>query len=139
MKTKFDTLKDIVKYVKNESDDPISELLMMGFTPCQLVYEFGFDENDVKASEVYEEAKDANDEDLDYAEYPFVLDNYSPFDAALVSRFELSKENLLALKDTDLYENMKVMYENEKIDALTEVLNEVFDKYEGDMLEILDE
>lgn len=139
MKSKFETLKDVVKYVMNESEDPVSELLMMGFTPCQLVFEFGFSEDAVKNSEVYEESKDAAEgEDLDYSEYPFVLDNYSPFDAAVVSRFELSKDALLELKDTDLYEEIKGEYEGEKIEALTDVLNEVFDKYEDKMLELLD-
>lgn len=133
MKSKYQTLKDIVNYVKNESDDPISELLMMGFTPCQLVYEFDFDEDDVKASELYEETTDVVEEDLDETEYPFVLDNYSPFDAALVSRFKLSPDDLLYLKEQTVYKRMKAAYEEEMLEVSTDVMNEVFDKFEDDI------
>lgn len=133
MKSKYQTLKDIVNYVKNESEDPISELLTMGFSPCQLVYEFGFDEGDVKASELYEETADNLEENLDEAEYPFVLSNYSPFDAALVSRFKLSSDDLLYLKEQPVYKEMKAMYEEEMIEASTDVMNEVFDKFENDI------
>ncbi len=139
MKTKFETLKAVVAYVKNESDEPIDELLNMGFTPCQLVYEFGFDADEVKASYLYEDVKDIETEDLDNEEYPFVLDNYSPFDAALVSRFKLSSEQLLCLKEQGVYQNMKTAYEEKKIEAETELFNEVFDEYEDELLEEVEE
>ena len=133
MKTKYETLKDIIKYVENESDDVIGELLEMGFTPCQLVYEFGFDEEEVKASDNYEDYEDLVDEKLDDTAYPFVLDNYNPFDAAIVNWFQLSKDSFLSLKDTEVYKDMKAMYDEEKIGALTEVMNDVFTKYEQEV------
>lgn len=139
MKTKFETLKSVVAYVKNESDNPIDELLMMGFTPCQLVYEFGFDADEVKTSDLYEDVKDIENEDLDGEVYPFVLSNYSPFDAALVSRFKLSSEQLLCLKEQGVYQNMKTAYEEKKIEAETELFNEVFDEYEDELLEEVEE
>ena len=133
MKTKYETLKSVIEYVKNESDDVIGELLEMGFTPCQLVYEFGFDEEDVRASENYEDYEDLLDEKLDDTAYPFVLDNYNPFDAALVNWFQLSKDSLLSLKYTKVYKDMRAMYDEEKIEALTEVMNDVFSKYEQEV------
>lgn len=134
MKSKYQTLKDVVAYVTNESDNPIDELLMMGFTPCQLVFEFGFDEEEVKTSELYDD-----DDDLEETEYPFVLDKYGPFDAALVNRFKLSSDTLCRLKNTKCYKEMKEMYEEEQIEALTDVLNEVFDEFEDGVYEELGE
>lgn len=130
MKTKYETLKSVIEYVKNEADDVVSVLLEMGFTPCQLVYEFGFDEEYVKASDLCEDYEDLVDEKLDETAYPFVLSNYNPFDAALVNWFQLSKDSLLSLKDTKVYKDMRAMYDEEKIEALTEVMNDVFSKYE---------
>ena len=72
MKTNSEPLKSVVEYVRNESDDPVSELLMMGFTPCQLVFEFGFDADEVKSSEFYAEL----DDNLDENTYPFLLGKY---------------------------------------------------------------
>ena len=135
MKTKFETLKSVVAYVKNESANPIDELLMMGFTPCQLIYEFGFDTDDVKKSELYEEVAADEDEDFDREVYPFVLSNYSPFDAALVNWFQLSSEELLALKETDVYKEAKSSYEEKKIEVETELFNEVFNEFEDEILE----
>lgn len=53
MKSKYDTLFSVVNYVKNESENSVTELLLMGFTPCQLVYEFGFNETEVRKSPVF--------------------------------------------------------------------------------------
>lgn len=135
MKTKYETLKSVVEYVSNESDDPISELLMMGFTPCQLVFEFGFDADEVKSSEIYAEL----DDDLDENAYPFLLGKYSPFDAALVNWFKLSTDSLIQLKDTDAYIQMKERYEEEKEEALMDVMNAIFGKFEDLVYERLGE
>lgn len=59
-----------------------------------------------------------------------MLDSFSTFDAALVSRFELTKEQLLLIKNTALYQRMKERYSEEKIEMLTEVTNNVFDVFE---------
>ena len=135
MQSKYETLKKIIDYVENESDNPIDELLMMGFTPCQLVNEFDFDAEAVKGSELYDEF----DEDLDEDKYPFLLGKYSPFDASLVNWFKLSDDSFLLLKETEYYERMKVLYENEKEDALTEVMNEIFSNFDEVVREELGE
>lgn len=129
MKSKYETLKSIIKYVENESNDVVAELLEMGFTPCQLVYEFGFDEQKVKASELYTDSEDLLSENLDETKYPFVLSNYNSFDAALVNWFQLSKDSLLSLKSTKVYKDMKAIYDEEKIEVLTDITNDIFDKF----------
>lgn len=133
MKSKYETLKSVVEYVKNESDDPVSELLMMGFTPCQLVFEFGFDEDEVRTSDVF----DNFDDELDENEYPYILSKYNSFDAALVNWFKLSTDALLQLKEAGVYDDMKTRYEEEKIEALTEVTNGIFSDFEEAVFEEL--
>ena len=130
MKSKYETLLSVIKYVENESDDVVSELLTMGFTPCQLVNEFGFDEMKVKQSPVFSDIEDSLNEKLNETEYPFVLDNYSSFDAALLSRFELTKEQMKFIKNTELYREMKCLYKEEKEEALIDVLNDVFNNFD---------
>jgi len=131
MKSYFDTLKDVVAYVRNESEDIVSELLMMGFTPAQLVHDFSFDEKEVKVSEVYKELDEELQNELEEKEYPFVLSGFNTFDAALISRFELNKEDFLCFKETELYNEIFANYEDEIIEPETEVLNEVFDTFEN--------
>lgn len=50
MTSKYQTLCNIITYVKRHSNNPIDELLNMGFTPTQLVYEFGFRKSEVVSS-----------------------------------------------------------------------------------------
>lgn len=134
MKSKYQTLKDIVNYVNAESDDPISELLMMGFDPYQLVNVFGFDANDVKKSEAYRNGN----WDLDQEEDPFRLDLYEPFDAALVNRFKLTNKQFAKFKDTTVYMMIYNAYMDDKVDCETELFNGIFDEHEDNILEELE-
>lgn len=126
MKSKYQTLKSIVEYVKNESANPIDELLMMGFDPYQLAMVFGFDEDDIKKSDIYQDG----DWDLDQNEYPFCLDMYEPFDAAIVSRFKLSKKQFLALKETTVYMLAYNAYMDDKNECETDLFNGILDEHE---------
>lgn len=63
MKSFKDTLLDVIKYTKVDCDDLVTTLLQMGFTPEQLIEEFDFDEEDVKASEIYEDIMDTLQEE----------------------------------------------------------------------------
>lgn len=133
MKTKYETLSDIVNYVEGVSDEPIDELLRMGFSPCQLINEFGYDANAVMASCEYDDAKKGLDEDIECEDYPFVLSNYSPFDAAIISRFEFSPEDFAKFREAPVYENMKKIYQEEIHEVITDYMNELLDKYKGEM------
>lgn len=135
MKSKINTLLDIIQYVENESDDPVSELLMMGFSPCQLVYEFGYDKEKVRASVCYDE--DAED-NLEPKEYPFVLGNYSSFDSSLVNHFKLHESEFLMLQNTEIYAKMYEFYKEEKEEALREVENDTFYKYEDEIYKFIE-
>lgn len=134
MKSLKATLEDVIKYAKNECDDPVTTLLVMGFTPEQLIKEFDFDEEDVKASEIYEEIMDSLESDVE-AEYPFNLDEYEPFDAALVSRYQFSREEMHQFMNTSTYEKIREEYEERVIEVENELFDEVFDEYEDDILE----
>lgn len=133
MKSKYETLLSVVDYVKNESENVVDELLMMGFTPCQLVNEFDFDENEVRNSPVYEEVREELMENLDESEMPFLLDNYNAFDASLMFYFEFNKDELREFKLSPLYKEMLERYDEEKDEALTEVRNEIFNDFEKRM------
>jgi len=130
MKSMKETLKEIIANIKSESENPVDELLGMGFTPCQLVHEFGMDVNAVKSSELYKEIKDMYNEDLDTFVYPFDLDKFNRFDAQLISRFEFNLEQIRAFKETELYSLLFDEYERDKEDALTEVMDQLFDDAE---------
>ncbi len=139
MQSKFETLSHVVRYVKENAEHPVAavdELLSMGFEPCQLVYEFGFDENTVKKSEIYQ---GWDQKTLDDEEYPYMLDKFNPFDAALVSRFRLSTEQLLRFKSTETYKTLLSYFNEEKEAAITEVINETLDIYEKDLMAFKDE
>lgn len=139
MQTKFETLKKIIAYVKNESENPIDELLMMGFTPCQLVYEFGFNEDDVKASGFYDDINDGLLEDIDCDELPFALENFNPFDAEIVFRFKLNKNAFSELKGSALYKELLEKYIEEKEDTLVDCANAAIDAFEDEILSFLEE
>lgn len=129
MKSKYDTLLDIIQYVKTKSEYPIDDLLMMGFTPCQLVNEFHFDAEDVRQSYLFAKIEDNLDEKLDEDEYPFVLDCFNTFDAELISRFQFTKEQVFSLKQTTVYQEMLKEFQEEKTAAIIECENFIFDKY----------
>ncbi|MBQ7818567.1 MAG: hypothetical protein IJ341_02600 [Bacteroidales bacterium] len=127
MKSKFKTLCDIVAYVKNESENPVDELLNMGFSAAQLVYEFGFDKKDVVKSETYQ----MSDENIEEEIYPFLLDNFSNLDAAIISHFEISPDALMYFKSNPMYEEMKKAYKYAKDEIDTDILNDLFSNFEG--------
>lgn len=139
MKTKYDTLLSIVNYVKNESANPIDELLMMGFEPCQLINEFGFQREDVKKSEVYIQMANSDIIDVDEKEIPFALENFNPFDASLMFYFEMTPSQLTKFKKTKQYQKLIEKYDEERIDALTGVMNEIFDLSSKEIHEIISE
>ena len=134
MKSKYQTLKDIVKYVTATSANPISELLTMGFDPYQLVNVFKFDADEVKASDVY---RDGN-WDIDQKEDPFRLDLYEPFDAALVSRFKLTNDQFAKFKDTTVYTTIYNAYMDDKASYETDLFNEIFNENEDNILDELE-
>lgn len=127
MKSKFKTLCDIVAYVKNDSENPVDELLNMGFSAAQLVYEFGFDKKDVVKSETYQ----MSDENIEEEIYPFLLDNFSNLDAAIISHFEVSPDALMYFKSNPMYEEMKKAYKFAKDEIDTDILNDLFTNFEG--------
>lgn len=137
MKTKFETLLSIVNYVKNESNNPIDELLVMGFEPCQLVNEFGFQKQDVKKSELYIQMTDDSIIDIDEKEMPFALENFNPFDASLMFYFEMTPSQLTKFKRTNQYQILVDRYNEERDEALTEVMNRVFDSSSKNINELL--
>lgn len=135
MKNKYDTLTDIIQYVKKTSKHPIDTLLQMGLTPCQLVNEFHFDDKTVRQSPLFKTTEANLDEKLDEDEYPFVLDCFNPFDAALISRFQFTKEQLYFLKQTAIYQEILDKFQEEKMAATIECENTIFDKYTNAILE----
>jgi hypothetical protein len=131
MKTFKETLEDIVTDVKNHSEDPVTELLNMGFTPYQLAHYFGFEVDEVKKSEAYRNF----DEDLDYDEYPFIMNGFNRFDAQLISHFKMDLDTIRDFKDTTLYEELLDRYNEDKEDALTDVMNDIFGEMEDEVYE----
>lgn len=128
------TLENIVNYIKKNSDTPreaIDELLMMGVTPHQLVYYFDFSEEDVVKSEIYKELDSSLQNELSEQDYPFILDGFEPVDAALISRFQFSKEEFLVFKHSDVYKKILEKFKEEIIEPETEVFNLVFDEFEN--------
>ena len=128
------TLENIVNYIKKNSDTPreaIDELLMMGVTPHQLVYYFDFSEQDVVKSEIYKELDSSLQNELSEQNYPFILDGFEPVDAALISRFQFSKEEFLVFKHSDVYKKILEKFEEEIIEPETDVFNFVFDEFEN--------
>ena len=133
MKTKYDTLFDIVNYVEGVSDEPIDELLRMGFSPCQLINEFHYNKESVVSSLEYDDAKRGLNEDVECEEYPFILENYSPFDAAIISRFEFSKTDFETFRESPVYIKMKEKYQEEIHEVITDYMNELLDEFEGEV------
>lgn len=134
MKSFKDTLLDVIQYAKIDCDDLVTTLLLMGFTPEQLIKEFDFDEEDVKASEIYDDVADAL-EDIPEDDYPFNLDQYEPFDAALVSRYIFSREEMSAFKVTPTYQKIFEEYEERVVEVENELFDEIFDEFEDEILE----
>lgn len=126
MKTKYQTLCDIVAYVKSKHDNPVSELLNMGFTASQLIYEFGFSEENVFSSSFF-----ITPGNIMPVDYPFVLDNYSEFDSELVNRFLLSPEALLRLKEMPVYKEMKEVFKFAKNECMSDIYNDLFNNFES--------
>ncbi|MBQ7818572.1 MAG: hypothetical protein IJ341_02625 [Bacteroidales bacterium] len=134
MKSKYETLVCVVDYVIAHSKDVISAantLLDMGFTPCQLVREFKFKEADVRATNQFKENAWKTDDGafgLNENEYPYLLGHFSRFDAELISWFKLTSDEIMQLRKTGIYERIKLLYDEDKEEALTDVMNDIFDK-----------
>lgn len=134
MKSKYETLVCVVNYVIAHSKDVTSAantLLDMGFTPCQLVREFKFKADDVKETKHFKDNAWKTDDGafgLNEKEYPYLLGHFSRFDAELISWFKITPEELMSLKGTHTYERIKSLYDADKEEALTDVMNDIFDK-----------
>ena len=122
-------LENVISFVRNESDNVVDDLLMMGFPAEMLIYDFGFDEEEIRASEVCDMP-----EEFDWkTEYPFFLSNYDRFDAALINWFMISPKEHQLLKESNLYQKMREDYEEEMCEVeeeITEILNKLFSKNE---------
>lgn len=125
MQSKYKTLCNVVTYVKRNSNNPIDELLNMGFTPTQLVYEFGFKKSDVASSDVYKK----HFEDLDVETYPDLLIRFSNLDAAIIDEFKVSPEALLYLKSERMYDSMKRAYKFAKNEADKDILKDLLKNF----------
>lgn len=101
MKSKHEPLVSVVNYVIAHSKDVITAenaLFEMGFTPCQLVREFKFKEEDVKETKYFKDNAWKTDDGafgLNEKEYPYMLGHFSRFDAELISWFKLTPEELM--------------------------------------------
>lgn len=134
MKSKIDTLLDIIEHVRYGTCPEIDALLQMGFSPCQLVYVFGYNKDEVKASEHYNKNADDN---LETKEYPFVLGNYTSYDSSIVNHFQLHENEFLAFQDSELYARLYEDYKEEREEALREVENDLFYKYEEEIYDFI--
>lgn len=144
MKTLKETLKSVINYAKIDCDDLIGTLFVMGFTPRQLIYEFGFDKDTVLQHPDFKHYADVCGEyNEDNQVYPFILDEYNPLEAAIVSRYRLSRKQMEEFLETEEFENLKQAYEERIIEVETDLFNEILDEFEDATLlklgEITDE
>lgn len=144
MKTYKETLESVIKFAKIDSDDFVGTLFMMGFTPRQLIYEFGFDKDTVLQHPDFRDFADACGEYSEGDEvYPFILDEYNPLEAAVVSRYRLSRKQMEKFLETEEYRNLEIAYTERIVEVKTDLFNEILDEFEDDVLlklgEITDE
>lgn len=144
MKTLKETLKSVINYAKIDCDDLIGTLFVMGFTPRQLIYEFDFDKDTVLQHPDFKHYADVCGEyNEDNQVYPFILDEYNPLEAAIVSRYRLSRKQMEEFLETEEFENLKQAYEEKIVEVETDLFNEILDEFEDTTLlklgEITDE
>ncbi len=144
MKTFKETLESVINYAKIDCDDLIGTLFVMGFTPRQLIYDFDFDKKTVLEHPDFREHADACGEYVEGNEvYPFILDEYSPLEAAIVSRYRLARKQMEAFLETEEYRNLEHAYTERIIEVETDLFNEILDEFEDATLskigEITDE
>lgn len=144
MKTLKETLKSVINYAKIDCDDLIGTLFVMGFTPRQLIYEFDFDKDTVLQHPDFKHYADVCGEyNEDNQVYPFILDEYNPLEAAIVSRYRLSRKQMEEFLETEEFENLKQAYEEKIVEVETDLFNEILDEFEDATLlklgEITDE
>ena len=95
MKTYKETLESVIKYAKIDCDDIVGTLFVMGFTPRQLIYDFGFDKEDVLEHPDFKKYADACGEYIECSKHGTVTDENFDKDSSLA---ELKNEILAALK-----------------------------------------
>jgi len=135
MRTFKETLKCVIEYVKSECDDRIGTLFMMGFTPRQLIYVFGFNKKDVFEHPDFREFADACGEYNEGDEvYPFILDEYNPLEAAIVSRYQLTRSQMEEFLETEEYRNLEIAYTERIVEVKTDLFNEILDEFENDVV-----
>lgn len=144
MKTFKETLESVIAYAKIDCDDYIGTLFVMGFTPRQLIYDFGFDKEDVFEHPDFRKFAEACGEYTEGNEvYPFILDEYNPLEAAIVSRYRLSRKQMEEFLETEEYRNLEIAYTERIVEVETDLFNEVLDEFENATLlklgEITDE
>lgn len=133
MKTKYETLKDVISYVQKHNEKPVNELLKMGFTPSQLVREFNFNENDVRNSIYFTQVEIERGNEFNCTTYPFFMDGYSFFDGQLISYFKFTKEKFEEFRGSDTYNKMLEKYNEQKDEALIDLTNDVFSDFENEV------
>lgn len=140
MKTFKETLESVIKFAKIDCDDFVGTLFMMGFTPRQLIYEFGFDKDVVLQHPDFRDFADACGEYKEGDEvYPFILDEYNPLEAAIVSRYRLSRKQMEEFLETEEYRNLKIAYTERIVEVETDLFNEILDEFEDATLSKLGE
>lgn len=140
MKTYKETLESVINYAKIDCDDHIGTLFVMGFTPRQLIYDFGFNKEDVLEHPDFREYADACDEYVEGNEvYPFILDEFNPLEAAIVSRYSLSRKQMEEFLETEEYKNLEQAYTERITEVETDLFNEILDEFEDATLSKLGE
>lgn len=130
MKTFKETLESVIKFAKIDSDDFVGTLFMMGFTPRQLIYEFDIDKDAVLRHPDFRDFADACGEYNEGNEvYPFILDEYNPLEAAIVSRYRLARKQMEEFLETKEFENLKQSYEEKIVEVETDLFNEILDEF----------
>lgn len=95
MKTYKETLESVIKYAKIDCDDHIGTLFVMGFTPRQLICDFGFDKEDVLEHPDFQKYADACGEYDESSKLGAITDRDFDKEPNLA---ELKNEILTALK-----------------------------------------
>lgn len=130
MKSKYETLKDIINYTTHETkpNELISKLLKMGFDPCALVNEFDFDANNIIKTNEYQSLI-VNNPEMDLSN-KILLDNdnnginideedwsglskYNDLDGSVISRLRITEDEFKSLKPTNDYKSFKEEYDRE--------------------------
>lgn len=63
------------------------------------------------------------------------MDEYAPFEAAIVSRYVLSRKEMQEFMRTPAYEKIREEYNERIIKVENELFDEIFDEFEDEILE----